>query len=81
NRFNKYKALSNTQPTADITVWPESTISIDYQDIEKHIDSNSINTDVFSGVYYQEQDGSKNTLFSFSKNKPVYYKEHLIPFG
>jgi apolipoprotein N-acyltransferase len=25
--------------------------------------------------------GSKNTLFSFSKNKPVYYKEHLIPFG
>ncbi|CAC9439601.1 Apolipoprotein N-acyltransferase (EC 2.3.1.-) / Copper homeostasis protein CutE [uncultured Gammaproteobacteria bacterium] len=81
NRFNKYKALSNTQPTADITVWPESTISIDYQDIEKHIDLNSINTDVFSGVYYQEQDGSKNTLFSFSKNKPVYYKEHLIPFG
>jgi apolipoprotein N-acyltransferase len=71
NRFNKYKALSNTQPTADITVWPESTISIDYQDIEKHIDLNSINTDVFSGVYYQEQDGSKNTLFSFSKNKPV----------
>ncbi|CAC9597060.1 Apolipoprotein N-acyltransferase (EC 2.3.1.-) / Copper homeostasis protein CutE [uncultured Gammaproteobacteria bacterium] len=81
NRFDKYKALSNTQPTADITVWPESTISIDYQDIEKHIDSNDLNTNVFSGVYYQEKDGSKNTIFDFKEKKPVYYKEHLIPFG
>lgn len=63
SRFNKYKALSNTQPTADVTIWPESTISIDYQDIEKHIDINDLNTNVFSGVYYQEKDGSKNTIF------------------
>ncbi|WP_201341271.1 hypothetical protein [Abyssogena phaseoliformis symbiont] len=36
---------------------------------------------MFSGVYYQEKDSSKNTIFSFLNNKPAYYKEHLIPFG
>jgi apolipoprotein N-acyltransferase len=81
-RFNKYFHLSNTEPTTDITVWPESTISVDYQDIAPHLkNTKSDKTTIFTGLYYKKYGKSTNTIFSLDDNKPVYYKEHLIPFG
>ena len=81
NRYNKFLSLSNTEPTAEITLWPESSIHLDYQDIKSHLKTNIGKTSIFAGIYFNENNSSTNSLVNLNREESVYYKEHLIPFG
>ncbi|WP_225879283.1 nitrilase-related carbon-nitrogen hydrolase [Isorropodon fossajaponicum symbiont] len=81
DRIKHYQQLTNLEPIADLTLWTESSISVDYQNVKAYINKIESDNTVLLGSYYHNGISSNNVLLDMNSKQPVYYKQHLIPFG
>lgn len=84
--IHSYQLLSQQKPFSELSVWPESTMSLSCQIVKKNtkdgFDAIRQNkTEVLYGSYEQLDKQTYNSIMSNSNNKIVYTKQHLIPFG
>ncbi len=86
SRLQQFLNIGSLSPKPDVILLPESSIeyplekypSIIRNQLEK---LNNKGIQVVSGGYYQDNIGEYNVLYSGDPLKPVYMKQHLIPFG
>lgn len=81
-RIQHYQQLALQEPQADLSVWPESSMSTDYSMVYKHLKNGFLalqkdEVEVLYGAYKNHQ----NVLIQNSSNKVAYSKQHLMPFG
>ncbi len=85
-RVEQFTALSMDTGTPSLVIWPESTLSVAYQDVNKWITpsfevlSNAGKTVLYGGLYRNGQH-LHNVIFQSRDANPVYYKQHPVPFG
>ena len=84
-RIKKFQQLSLQEPFADLVIWPESVYSMDNRYIQNRVKSGfekfqDNNISLLYGAYINKKSGSLNVIKD-EKNKVVYTKWHLIPFG
>ena len=74
--------LALQEPLPELSVWSESSISVDYESIRRYLKNGfeklrKANVEIFYGAYIQEQ----NVLMKNSSEAIAYSKQHLMPFG
>lgn len=85
-RMRAFQYLSRLEPMAELNVWPESSVSMDYQEVFRYIKKGfspltQNGSEVLFGAYRRGKSGSYNTIMKASTQKSVYAKHHLMPFG
>jgi len=85
-RIKRFTSLALLDPKPDISIWPESTISTNYNNIQLQAQKaikklNNKNITVYTGAYVKYNNSTYNSVFDFTKQKIQYAKQHLIPFG
>lgn len=87
DRVERYTEYALKKPTADIAVWPESAIGINYEAVLPYIEPSLKRLDnagvrLLSGGYKAlDYDKSANVLFDSDTRSVGYSKQHLVPFG
>ena len=81
-----FQYLSRLEPMATLNVWPESSVSTDYQEVSRYIQEGFAplkhnGSEVLFGTYRRGKNGSYNTIMKASTQTTVYAKRHLMPFG
>ncbi|MCY9852192.1 apolipoprotein N-acyltransferase [Vibrio mediterranei] len=85
-RVEQFTALSLGTDAPSFVIWPESTLSVAYQDVDKWIApsfetlSSSGTTALYGGLYRNGQH-LHNVIFQSRDAKPIYYKRYPVPFG
>lgn len=82
----QYQDIAMLEPKADLVILPEGIIqrslAIHPSNVTKGFEKLKENgIYVLSGGYDEDFRGEYNTVYSNVKNKSVYTKQHLIPFG
>jgi len=83
SRVKSYYELSK-QFNANLTIAPESTISLEQNEVEYDIKKflkDFKNEELLLGSYYSKNQKIYNSIIRASNLKPIYRKSHLIPFG
>lgn len=85
-RIKKFQSLALLEPTPRLSVWPESSISVDYNEVSKYTREgfdklDLVDTEVLFGAYSKGVNGSYNSIVQASTDNIVYTKQHLMPFG
>ncbi|WCE28354.1 apolipoprotein N-acyltransferase [Vibrio sp. SCSIO 43137] len=85
-RVQRYISLSLQAPRVDIAIWPESSMSMPYEEIApfvqqglQKLDDKNV-TAIWGG---QARNGQhlQNVIYQSGHSKPIYYKQRLVPFG
>ncbi len=81
-RVKHFQKLALQEPQAELSVWSESTMSVEYKNVKRHLKNGfeklrKNNVEVLYGSYVN----SKNILMQNSNEKVAYSKQHLMPFG
>lgn len=85
-RVEQFTALSLGAGAPSLVIWPESTLSVAYQDVDKWIApsfealARAGTTALYGGLFRNGQH-LHNVIFQSRDAKPVYYKQHPVPFG
>lgn len=85
-RVQRYVSLSLQAPKADIVVWPESSMSLPYEEIQPFV-KNSLDKLKQKGVVVvwggQARNGQhlQNVIYRSDRSSPIYFKQRLVPFG
>ena len=85
-RLQRFLNIGNLSPKPDLLLFPESSIEYPLKKYSYLIQNqfnklNSKGVHIVAGGYYQDILGEYNVLYSGEPLKPVYMKQHLIPFG
>lgn len=88
NILNNYYQLSSEHWNSPIIIWPEGAIPATQLQVPKYLKSVAAvaakhNTDIVSGIIYQKPNTDQfyNAIITLGKNKSLYLKKHLVPFG
>ena len=72
----------------DLIIWPETAIPMFYQDATPLLNAlqkkaTTTNTGMIIGVPYRDSDQHKyfNSIITLGKQREIYHKRHLVPFG
>ncbi len=85
-RIQHYVSLSLQAPKAEFVVWPESSMSLPYQEVKpfiaeslKRLDEKQV-VAIWGG---QARNGQhlQNVIYRSDQTSPIYYKQRLVPFG
>lgn len=81
-RLKRFQALANQEPRVNLSVWAESSMSIEYENLKNYLGDGfetlrENEVEVFYGAYKKSQ----NVLMQNSNEQAVYVKQHLMPFG
>ena len=84
-RIKQYQILTNRAPYPQLSIWPESSASIEFNQIQEQLELgfNALaanNISVLFGTYRQAQDDAHNVILNEQLQR-VYSKQHLLPFG
>lgn len=84
--IQSYQVLAQQRPFPELSVWPESTLSLSCQTVKRQIQNGfdairQNKTEVLYGSYEESDEKTYNAVISNSNNKMAYIKQHLIPFG
>ncbi len=84
--IKEYLDRSESQPLANIVIWPESSIAIGLHEVYHHLQNDAgklgdKGSNILVGGYLRSGLNSYNTFFLASDPNTHYFKRHLIPFG
>ena len=85
-RIQRYVSLSLQAPKVDIVLWPESSMSLPYKEIQPFV-MDSLNKLKQKGVVVlwggQARNGQylQNVIYRSDHPSPIYFKQRLVPFG
>ncbi|MBN3575765.1 apolipoprotein N-acyltransferase [Vibrio neptunius] len=85
-RMQRYVSLSLQAPKADIVVWPESSMSLPYEEIQPFVKDSLDKLKQKSVVVVwggQARNGQhlQNVIYRSDQPSPIYFKQRLVPFG
>ncbi|MFA0039038.1 apolipoprotein N-acyltransferase [Vibrio sp. 10N.261.52.A1] len=85
-RIQRYVSLSLQAPKADIVVWPESSMSLPYEEIQPFVKDSLDKLKQKSVVVVwggQARNGQhlQNVIYRSDQPSPIYFKQRLVPFG
>lgn len=89
NTLLKYKRMTEEHWDSNVIIWPETAIPAYLDQVEENFltplanDAKLHNTDLIISVPVQEQSPIKNfnAVITLGKEKGMYRKTHLLPFG
>ena len=85
-RIQRYVSLSLQAPKVDIVIWPESSMSLPYEEIRPFVEE-SFDKLMQKGVVVvwggQARNGQhlQNVIYRSDQVSPIYFKQRLVPFG
>lgn len=86
-RMKHYQSLSLEDRSIDLSVYPESAVSVSHQEVVRHLKKGfkrlkAQETEVLYGAYtYTNAQEISNVLIQGSSAEVVYAKQYLVPFG
>ncbi len=85
-RIQKYVSLSLQAPYSQLVIWPESSMSVPYQDVAAFVGESLAklqhkNVVALWGGQWRNGQHMQNVVYRSDKANPIYYKQRLVPFG
>ena len=85
-KIRRYQSLSSLEPIPELSVWPESSMSLPFQEVGKYVQGgfeqlSAQEIRVLYGGYWKDGWSSYNTILTNQASPVAYIKQHLIPFG
>ena len=86
--MNTYKNLTLSHLNSNLVIWPEAAVPAFSWEVRPYLNwirgkAIKQHSSVIIGILFQNRKTTKyyNAMLNLGKNKSIYFKQHLVPFG